>query len=111
MRPSASWGVQRGSTDESRPHTPLACPFVLSHKHGQNSSTKLAQNPNGHKKTRCLGGFSWSVDCWDWTKAIALPRVPEPCRKNLRLDLPESWARCPRPQSPHVSYISKNLCS
>jgi hypothetical protein len=28
------------------------------------------------------------VICWDWTKAIALPRKPEPWRRILRLDLP-----------------------
>ena len=42
------------------------------------------------------------VICWDWTKAIALPRVPEPRRRTLRQVLPGSGARCPRPQSPHV---------
>jgi hypothetical protein len=28
------------------------------------------------RKPRCLCGVFLSVNCWDWTKAIALPRVP-----------------------------------
>jgi hypothetical protein len=51
------------------------------------------------------------VNCWDWTKAIALPRVPE-----TRPVVPQSaganlgsWARCPRPQSPHVPNYWNNL--
>jgi hypothetical protein len=39
-------------------------------------STELAQKSGTKKNPRCLCGDSSSVNCWDWTKAIALPRVP-----------------------------------
>ena len=57
------------------------------------------------------------VNCWDWTKAIALPRLASkinalwPLARRLiflRWGLPGSGARCPRPQSPHVRNYSNN---
>src|SRR5579872_4440685 len=72
----------------------------------KNGSTKLAQIAVSKRKPRCLCGVLAPVNCWDWTKAIALPRVPEtrpvvPISAGAILG---SGARCPRPQSPHVPY-------
>jgi hypothetical protein len=47
--------------------------------HGAESSgaTDLAQTLVNKKNPRCLRGDFSSVNCWDWTKATALPREPE----------------------------------
>jgi hypothetical protein len=46
------------------------------------------------------------VDCWDWTEAFALSRVPEPLRRTrYRVLAGLSWGlgrKGLRPQSPHV---------
>jgi hypothetical protein len=52
-------------------------------------STELVQDPESIRKPRCLRGVFLSVNCWDWTKAIALPRVPRPRR--LKIPRGQPW--------------------
>lgn len=49
--------------------------------------------------------------CWDWTKAIALPREASGPAVDAARGQPWSGARCPRPQSPHVRYCCNNQIS
>ena len=78
------------------PYSLFPIPYSLPSKNNNGLRTNLRPLP---------------VNCWDWTKAIALPRVPE-----TRPVIPQSaganlgsWARCPRPQSPHVTNYWNNL--
>lgn len=54
------------------------------------STARRWREEEGIRKPRRLCGVSLSVNCWDWTKAITLPRSPGPWRRIPRQVLPES---------------------
>ena len=55
--------------------------------------TELTQKSVTKKNPRCLCGDFSSVNCWDWTKAIALPRVPFARAVDLRPGQPWGLGR------------------
>jgi len=87
--------------------TSPGCFTCLRHRAGTDT-------PSRRKPLGVQGAFS-SVNCWDWTGAFALPRLPEPYwrirRDGPRLDLPGAGAQ--RPQAAVTSRLElphKSLC-